>query len=413
MFLKRIALNTFYQFLSRIFTSVANFILILLVANSMGSLGLGQYNKVFAFIGVFSLFVDFGMNAIFMKSEEIQKKFWSLIALRLALATVVFILIQPILWILPYNPINHIGFSPLEKISIEIISLVLFMYSFSQSFQAFFQKKNRFDLLIYPNIIFSILLVLIGWYGYTTHSLEIYFIATLISWLGYIIFSFILLYRTNSIPFSIDFTYIKHLLYASIPLGLTLLVNILYVRADTLILSLTRSTQEVGVYTLAYKFFEFPLTLSFFLMNALYPLFLEKKTESDRAFRELIQKWILIILVASVLLSAASYIGAPMLTLVKQDFAASIIPFRILIASYPIFFLSNLILWTIITENKEKKLPIVYILSLCINVVLNIIFIPKFGYIAAAITTGISEVVVLISLLFMVSLPHVRANTRK
>jgi O-antigen/teichoic acid export membrane protein len=370
------------------------------VANKMGSLGLGQYNKVFAFIGVFSLFVDFGMNAIFLKSEHIEKKFWSLVIVRLILGSIVFLLIQPILWILPYNIATHVGFSPIEKISIEIISSVLFTYSFTQSFQAYFQKKNRFDLLIYPNILFSIVLLVAGFYGYITGSLYMFFFATIAAWIGYILVSFILLYRV-AVPFVIDSSYMKYLFIASIPLGLTLLVNILYVRADTLILSLTRTTEEVGIYSLAYKFFEFPLTISFFLMNALYPLFLETKTQSAKLFRELIEKWIKIILLISLGLFVCSFLAAPLLTFVKQDFIASIVPFRILILSYPIFFISNLILWIIITENKEKRLPIVYISSLFINVVLNLIFIPKFGYIAAAITTGLSEVVVLILLLYI------------
>jgi O-antigen/teichoic acid export membrane protein len=136
-------------------------------------------------------------------------------------------------------------------------------------------------------------------------------------------------------------------------------------------------------------------------MNALYPLFLETKTQSAKLFRELIEKWIKIILLISLGLFVCSFLAAPLLTFVKQDFIASIVPFRILILSYPIFFISNLILWIIITENKEKRLPIVYISSLFINVVLNLIFIPKFGYIAAAITTGLSEVVVLILLLYI------------
>ncbi|HLL61372.1 MAG TPA: polysaccharide biosynthesis C-terminal domain-containing protein, partial [Candidatus Nitrosocosmicus sp.] len=54
--------------------------------------------------------------------------------------------------------------------------------------------------------------------------------------------------------------------------------------------------------------------------------------------------------------------------------------------------------WVIITENKEKWLPIVYLLSLFINVVLNIIYVPKFGYTASALITVLSELIVLVLL---------------
>ena len=53
----------------------------------------------------------------------------------------------------------------------------------------------------------------------------------------------------------------RRLLRASIPLGLALAINELYFRADTLIISLSRSYEDVGLYTLAFRMLEFTLPL--------------------------------------------------------------------------------------------------------------------------------------------------------
>jgi len=96
--------------------------------------------------------------------------------------------------------------------------------------------------------------------------------------------------------------------------------------------------------------------------------------------------------------------------LVKPEFSPSILPFRILSFSYPIFFLSNLFLWVIITKNKEKVLPFVYGSSLVLNVFLNLIFIPRYGYNASAAITVFSELFVLLMLGLMNSLELKVAN---
>jgi O-antigen/teichoic acid export membrane protein len=402
---KKLALQTTVQLIARSFTTLANFVTVLLIATGFGSLGLGQYNKIFAFIGIFSLFIDFGINAVFLKHDKEEKEFFSLVFLRLLIALSVVIFLQILLFFLPYNPITLSGFSPQEKMYISFMSLLLMIYAFSHSLNALFQKKLRLDLQVWPTLGLAACILIGGVVGYITHILFLFFIATIVGWIAYVIISFILVEKTLKLSvfknIHLNKTYIKSMFKLSLPLGATLFMNVLYVRADTLILSFLRSTQDVGVYTLAYKFFDFPLTLSSFLMNALYPLFLKAKSENKEVFDALIKKYFLLVLLFSLGISLFAYIGAPLIGLIKSDFQSGIIPFRILILSYPIFFVSNFILWIVITQNKEKFLPFIYGASLVCNVVLNTLLIPRFGYMASAVITVVSEGLVLVLLLMV------------
>ncbi len=62
------------------------------------------------------------------------------------------------------------------------------------------------------------------------------------------------------------------LLRASLPLGLALAINEIYFRADTLIISLYKPYQEVGLYTLAYRMLEFTLALGTIFLTSVFPL---------------------------------------------------------------------------------------------------------------------------------------------
>ena len=53
-------------------------------------------------------------------------------------------------------------------------------------------------------------------------------------------------------------------------------------------------------------------------------------------------------------------------------------------------------MWALITVKKQNLLAIFYGLSMVLNISLNLIFIPRYGFMAAAIITGLTELFVLL-----------------
>jgi O-antigen/teichoic acid export membrane protein len=180
---------------------------------------------------------------------------------------------------------------------------------------------------------------------------------------------------------------------SSIPLGLTLVFNLIYFRADSFIMTVTRSTQEVGIYGFAYKIFEFPLVIPTFFMNSVYPLMINKE---NLQLKKIIYKSGAFLLPVSLILFGLIWVFAPFISLVKSDFIGSITALRILAGGLPFFFLSSLTMWSLISLKKQKSLFVVYLFSMIINIVLNLIYIPRFGYIAASYITVVSEFIVLV-----------------
>ncbi len=83
----------------------------------------------------------------------------------------------------------------------------------------------------------------------------------------------------------------------------------------------------------------------------------------------------------------------------SSDFVGATSALRVLSLSLPFFFISSFLMWFLITHDKQKILVPIYAVSMLLNIVLNLVFIPQYGYMAAAATTLITEAFVTILLI--------------
>ncbi len=385
--------NTGYQALTRILSSTTGFIITLILARYLGVGGFGDFVKVTTFIGFFYLLADFGLNAIYLQKNGDQNNFSSLFYLRLLFSLILVVLANIIPFLLPFSQGSDFGFPPSLRFGILIFSLSIFVQSIIYSSTALFQKDLRFDRLLFAQILGSFLtLFLVTLFVFLSFSINYIFLAFIF---GGLLTAFLALIKSRGTywPVKLDFRFINLLLKQSWPLGLMLFFNLVYFRVDIFLLSILRSTAEVGIYGFSYKFFDFLIALPLFLANSIYPLIL--KQEKDLEFRVIISKYLKISLLTSFALVIVFWFLAPLFSLVKSEFKESIFPFRILLLSLPFFFTTAILQWALIAKKKQKFLMAVYLSGAILNIILNLVFIPIYGYVASAFITGISEAFVL------------------
>jgi O-antigen/teichoic acid export membrane protein len=393
---KLIALNTLYQIFARSISSLIGFLITLIIARKFGVLGYGDFTKITAYVALFYLVIDFGLNAFFLQYEN--TKFKNLFYLRMLISLGIFLLLNMLAFFLPYNAVLGTGFSAIEKFGIFIFSLGIFAQSIILSASAIFQKNINYYFYMIGTIIGSAVnLLVVLLLAFLNFSL-IYILFGFV--LSSFISAFILLFfaKEKILPISFDKQFSLKIIKASWPLGLMLIFNLVYFRADMFLLSILKTTQAVGIYGLAYKFFDFLIALPLFLSNAVYPFLIKTKT-NQKVFFNLTGRYFFIFLLASFIVIIPFWFISPLFTLVKSDFAASMLPFRILLLSLPFFFTTSFLQWVLITLGKQKYLMLVYFFSTFLNIILNIIFIPQFSYVACATITLISEGIVFIFLL--------------
>lgn len=395
-----VAKNTFYQILTKGTTSFIGFLITIVIARSFGAIGFGDFTKITAFVALFFLFVDFGLNAVYLQNSD-EDNFNKLFYFRLLITLTIFLLANLIAVFLPFNEALGLGFSPLVRLGIFIYSFSLFTQAIITSATAIFQKKlNYFPYLV----------------SFVLGSLVNLLIVTLFSYLGfsilYIVLAFVLssivtsavalfYVRKKILPVSFDFDFSKRILIKSFPIGLMLIFNLIYFRADMLLLSLLKPTNDVGIYGVSYKFFDFLIALPLFLSNALYPFLLASRNNTKKFF-SITKYYFFVFLISAVVIIFPFWFLSPLFSLIKVDFVPAIVPFRILLLSLPFFFLTSFLQWILISLGKQKFLAVVYVFSTLLNIVLNVIFIPQWSYLASAVITGISEGIVFVLLAFKV-----------
>lgn len=399
----KIATNTLVQIIGRLITSGVTFLITVLVTRQFGLEGYGEFTKIMVYVALFYLISDFGFNAVVLKQmteEEEKQEFLlsNLFGLRLVFALFLIFFALAILSFLPFNSYLNQGYSPTVKLGIIILSLTIITQAIFTTGNVIFQKKLRYDLSVLASSFGSALTaIFVLSFTYLTAPL----LAIISSYIfGGIFMAAVSIYFVKKIikNFRLGFNSVIWLKYfkQALPLSATLIFNLIYFRIDMFILSFTRPNIEVGIYGFAYKFFEFPLVIPTFLMNSIYPVMLLKEKESRGKLVKIIKTTAAVLLILSVSLTVISIIFAPLITLVRSDVDRSITALRLLSFSLPLFFLSSLFMWALITIGKQKIMMLIYFFSMLLNIILNLVFIPRYGYMAAVITTIFSELIVVL-----------------
>jgi O-antigen/teichoic acid export membrane protein len=378
----RILGNTFVQFAGRLVTSFFGFATTVILASYLGPKGYGSYIKAFTLVSFFFLFIDFGLNAVYLrKFKDNLKAFSTLNATRTLFFLFSFLTILLILFIT-----KHRLFSQVEKWYVILFIPTILLFGYTTSLNLIFQTKLRYELSVVASVIGSLVGLLLLIVALPSGILWI-IVALVFGYLTTTILSTILAFKlTKFVFFAEPFLLSDFYLFikAALPLGIMLFLNSVYVKADVFIVSAFQGNTAVGIYELAYKFFEFPLSFATFFANSVFPYYVTIFSSQPLKFQQVFRKANWGLLLSSIVFSLGTYLLAPWLTLIKPAYAESIIPLRILSLSFPIFFITSSLSWLVFLQKKEIHLIWIYGLSLLLNVAANIVFVPKYSYLAAA-----------------------------
>ncbi len=403
---KKVIYNTSSQIVGKVLTASTSLIVTLLIARVLGLNAYGEFTKIFVYVAYFYTFCDFGLNALFIKlstKENLQKNYSTLIGLRILLGVGLALLAMCLTLVLPYNSATNIGFDDLVKKGILIAAFTIITQSLFTTANAMFQRNLRYDFSAIAAAAGSLTTLLVVLLSITLNLPFLLYVAAYVFG-GSVatLVAFFIIYKKFLIKIKSEFDFgeFKKMMYAAFPIGVALILNLIYFRIDVFILSATRSTQEVGLYGLAYQFFEAALSIPIFFSNALYPLLSSLKAQSVTQYRKQANKWALLLILFSLGLTLALIVVSLFIPFVfnNPEYEGAKQALQILSLGIPFFFISALLWHMMIIENKQKFLSLIYAIGAAFNLTANIIFIPTNGYIAASYITVASEALITILL---------------
>lgn len=354
-----------------------------------------MYTLALTYLAFFNLMVDFSLNAYFvpkLMGPDFANQWRRLLGIRVIWAVILSIAASLIILLWPDQ-------DPLFRITVLIGTLALFGNSIYISAVAFFQSRLRYDL---SSIAFAIapLVTLIG--IFIALKLNIgapgLMAAQVIgaTVLGACALLFLKRFLTPLPIF--DFSHAKEVFLVSWPLSATLVINMVYFRLDAFILKYFRNFSEVGIYNVSYQIFQTLLVVPAYIMNSFYPLMLEDFSVNRTRFIRNLKRALLGMIIVSILATVSIFLLAPLMINIltgSQGFEGSVNSLQILSFSFPAFFITSVLMWTLVVLKRYKTMLVIYLIGFIFNSVANLIFIPQYSYLAASWITVASEYLIL------------------
>lgn len=387
--LAKIFKQTFWQVLGKVVTALSTFVILGIVARNYKEEGTGVFTLVLTFLSMFFLLGDFGFNAHILKQatgyrQQVTDKWQKLLGLRILWSGALIVLS---LLLLPFLP-----FSLAFKQAAIFGCLAILGSGIFVTCNLIFQQKLRYDLSVLSSSIGTIIYLLVILFLTSNQSdISLLAFAFAIGWIfiGITSLFFVKKFVDNIWP-KFDLAFTKNLIKDSWPIAATLFLNVIYFRADSFMVAFFKGTVDAGIYNIAYSVFQSALVLPTFIMNAYYPLML-------RSLKGL--RFVGIGLFAIAIFGTVTIqIFAPTIIdlLTGEGFLGSSQSLQILSLGFPAYFLSALLMWLMITKGFYKKTLGLYTLTALLNLLLNLIYIPQYSFIAAAWITVACEYVILI-----------------
>ena len=397
---RTIGKNTAVLFFSKILSSVLCFLYMIRIARYLGPNGFGVLCFSLAFTRIFGIFTDFGLHLLTVRevSRNIlssDKYLRNLSGIKIILGVVVFAVMSVVINILDY---------PTQTVYvIYCIGISVIINSFSQMFCSIFQAEQRMELdsagKIFNGLLMFICIVVAIKLGLGVVAFAFLFMAVSVFVFVYHVVALRIAFKRvfrkwiDGGVVEFDWRFWKGLIREAISFGLAVCFVTIFYWIDSVMLYLIKGDNAVGWYNAAYRLVLVLLLIPGSFISAIYPamsVFFKSEKDTIRVFFERSLKYLLIIgvpLGIGTLLLAKRFI----ILFYTQDYLNSVTALQILVWSSVLIFLSQPI--GNLFNCLNRQIITTYITGFCVvlNVLLNLILIPRYSLIGASIATVATE----------------------
>jgi O-antigen/teichoic acid export membrane protein len=401
--LKKIFFNTITQFGSKGVTVLLSLLAVSLLTRYLGAEGYGSYILVITYLSFFGLVADLGLNVTLTREFSRTNNISSKVKATFLNVKLILILISIIL---PIFALIVFPYSSYVKTAIIIGSFSVAVGNLISYGTSILQSQLRLYLVATIEFVTS-LVTIVSIIVFIQLHLGLYFIIGGLFVGNCIGLGLTIYYIRNTIvlrPY-IDKKILQELAKIALPIGFTAALSMLYFKIDTIMLSVMKTTTDVGIYGLAYNVLDNILMFWALFMASVFPLLSKFYGAHDPTnFRRLLKKtFIILVCLATVIIFFGNIFNYFIIRILAgSKLFSSMEPLRILLWSVPFLFINNIFYNIIVSFGKTQFLIHPLLISLIINILLNLYAIPRFGYIGASYTTVITEFITMIVYLYII-----------
>ena len=389
---------------SQVIVNICAFLWTIAIARYLGVNDYGILSFAISFTVLLGMGTDIGMSTFttreISKDKSITHKFINnVIPFKILLSICLFIATALILILLGYNKLT-IEVALIISIETIFICMIKFIGGVFQAYEN--QKINSIGEMIAGILLLIFTLIVI--------MLDLGLIGVAMSYaLAYLIFLVYMALNMNKsfgIPkFEFDFKFWKDIAIKSIPFGLSIFFYTVYYSIDVVMIQFLSGDYATGIYNSAYKvvsvFTAFYVIYQYVIFPLMSKLYAENTNLLKLSFEQSFKYSLLILLP----LCIGVYFYSPYLIdlIYSSQYALASPAMQILIWTVVFLFINGVATSLLNSIGKEVSVTKIYLVAAIFNIVLNYLTIPVWSYIGASITTVLSEILILILMMYSIS----------
>lgn len=385
--------NTFWLSIAEGISRLLKFFLIIYIARILGATEYGKFTFALNLVSFLIIFSDLGISSIatreFAKDIGKEKKYLpSFLSLKSFLSLITLLIIGLVAVFITPDP-------GVKKV-IWILAIYSLTEYFTQFFYALLRARQKMEYEAIAKVLNSVFCVVFGFlFLFKVPSLSSLSCAYLIGAIVAALFVFILYKKKfNHLGFIVDRSIWKEILSLSWPLALMAIFASVYHYMDSIMLGAWGYLEENGWYNAAYKIIDIAALPMVLISASFFPLLASTfKKEISKDKRE---KIFLSQLSVQAILGIPIFLGGILLApqiinfIYGSQYQNAILAFQILVGTLLIIYLNNTFNSALFSANYQGILFLITFVGVILNILLNLMLIPKYSLYGAAIATLIT-----------------------
>ena len=399
-----LAANTIISTLGRAVGVVIALVTVGLTAGYLGQAGFGLYSVAFAFAYIFNYAADLGLYSIVARDLASEPKqghrlLSNALAMRLV-ALVIFLGLAPLaaLWF-PYDQTTQM---------LIWVSLPFYFFSsLGQVLMGVFQRHLRTDRATIAELIGRLAQLGLVWWT-VNQDLGVIVLMATVSISAGLTFGLVWLFARQLQRFGLafDFKYWRQIFLKAWPVGLAVFLTIIYFKLNVVILSIFQPAADVGIYGLGYRILEALIFFPAMFAGLVLPILAKAGQTQLNRFKAALQPALNLLLIVTIPLAVFLIVRSrDIIALLdyEHQFSQSAAVLQILALAVAAIYGGALFSNALIALHRQRTLTIIYAIGAAANVVLNLIFIPRYSYLGASWVTVATEVLVTVLMVLVLN----------
>jgi len=395
---QRIAKNTAAMLIAQVLSYVVGFFWVMFTARYLGVENYGVLSFALAFTGIFAILADLGVGTLATREIARDKSLTAKYLINLSTIKAISVAATFALIALIINLMNY----PQQTITVVYLAgIALVITAFSQILYSIFIAYERMEYQSLGLFLYSVAM-LVGVVLAIRFELGVVGFAVLWCFASAVVLLYCLtVYRLKfaqpqaenaTVKAGIDWSFSKSLVRAALPLLLASVFAVIAYRIDMVMLSFMKGDAAVGLYSAAYKLIESLGFIPAAFTGALFPVLSRLHISAQDSLKFAYQKSFKYLLLVGLPIAVATTLVADriILGIYSSGFSEAAAALRILIWATPFVFLTWLLATTLISINRQDLMARVTFLSMVLNVIGNLLLIPKYSYTGASIATVVT-----------------------